>query len=149
MGTTPWGLLVQPEMGAVIMVVRDELLEESLEMSLIQGDDLIEQLAPAAADPALRDSILPRALDGGSHADHLHGLNRSRDRQSILCVVIQDEELGRGLIRKCFAQLLDDPTASRMLSHIEMQDASTVVADDEEAIKQVKGERRDSEEIPC
>jgi len=116
-------------------------------MSLIQRDDLIEQLAPAAADPALRDSILPRALDGGLHAAQLHGLNRSRDFQSILCVVIQNEELWRGLIGKCFAQLLDNPTAGRMPSDIEMQDASTVVADDEEAIKQVKCERRDREEI--
>ena len=84
-------------------------------MSLIQRDDLIEQLAPAAADPALRDSILPRALDGGLHAAQLHGLNRSRDFQSILCVVNQNEELARGLIGKCFAQLLDNPTAGRIV----------------------------------
>jgi hypothetical protein len=67
MDPAPRCLLVQPEMGAVVMVIRDELQEESLEMSLIQRDDLIEQLAPAAADPALRDSILPRALDGQSN----------------------------------------------------------------------------------
>ncbi len=116
-------------------------------MALVQRDDLIEQLTSATADPALRDSILPRALDGGSHAAHLHGSNRSRDFQSILCVVIQDEELGCGLKGKCFAQLMDNPTARRMPSDIEMQDASTVMADDEEAIEQVKGERRYGEEI--
>ena len=71
-------------MGAVVMVVRGELQEESLEMSLVQRDDLIEQLASATADPALRDSILPRALDGGSHAAHLHGSNRSRDLASAI-----------------------------------------------------------------
>jgi hypothetical protein len=81
------------------------------------------------------------------NASHVHGSNRSRDFQSILCVVIQDEELGCGLVGKCFAQLLDNPTACRMLSNIRMQDASTVVADEEEAIEQVKGERRDGEEI--
>ena len=35
---------------------------------------------------------------------------------------------------KCLAQLLDDPTASRMLRDVNVQDASTIMADDEEAV---------------
>ncbi len=42
-------------------------------MSLVQRNDLVEQLAAAASHPALRDSILPGALDGGLHAPNLHG----------------------------------------------------------------------------
>ncbi len=95
-------LLVQPEVGPVVMVVGDVIREEALEMALVQRDDLIEQLATAATDPALRDSILPRALDRGLHATNCHGSNGSRNFQPILCVVIIDEELGRGLIGKRF-----------------------------------------------
>ena len=58
-------MLAQPEMGPVVMVVGDVIREEPLEVALVQRNDLVEQLAPAAADPAFRDSILPRALDGG------------------------------------------------------------------------------------
>jgi hypothetical protein len=35
---------------------------------------------------------------------------------------------------KCLPQLLDDPTARRMLRDVDVQDASTIVADDEEAV---------------
>ena len=36
---------------------------------------------------------------------------------------------------KCLSQLLDDPTTRRMLRDVDMQDASTIVADDEEAVE--------------
>ena len=36
---------------------------------------------------------------------------------------------------KCLAQLLDDPTARQMLRDVDVQDASTIVADDEEAVE--------------
>ena len=90
-------------MSPVVMVVGDVIREEPLEMALVQRNDLVEQLAPATADPAFRDSILPRALDRGLHATNWHGPNRSRYFQSILCVVIIDQELGRGLVGKGFA----------------------------------------------
>jgi|SRR5437899_2990882 len=60
----PWCLLIQSEMGAVVVVITDVLGEKSLQMPLIQRNDLVEQFAPAASDPALRNTILPRALDG-------------------------------------------------------------------------------------
>src|SRR5216683_5050183 len=134
-------------MSPVVMVVRDVIREEPLEMALVQRNDLVEQLAPATADPALRDSILPRALDRGLHATNCHGSNRSRYFQSVLCVVIEDEELGHGLIGKCVAQLLHNPTARWMTSDIEVQDAATVMADDEKAVEHTERERRDREEI--
>ena len=90
-------------MGPVVMVIGDIIRDKPLEMALVQRNDLVEQLAPAAADPAFRDSILPRALDRCLHATNCHGSNRSGYFQSILCVVIIDEELGRGLVGKGLA----------------------------------------------
>ena len=144
---TPGCLLIQSEVRAVVVVVREVIGEESLQMSLVQGNDLVEQFASAASDPTLRDAVLPRALDGGLHARDLHGSNRSRDFQSILRVVVKDEELGRGLIREGCAHLLDNPSAGRMRRDIEVQNASTVVADDEEAVEYVECKCRDREEI--
>ena len=134
-------------MSPVVMIVGDVVREEPLEMALVQRNDLVEQIAPAAADPAFRDSILPRALDRGLHATNCHGSNRSRYFQSILCVVIIDQELGRGLVGKGFAKLLHNPTARWMTSDIEVQDASTVMANEKEAVKHAERERRDREEI--
>jgi len=116
-------------------------------VSLVQRNDLIEQFAPAASHPELRETVLPGTLNGGLHAGDLHGSNRSRNVQPVLCVVVKDEELGRGLKREGFAQLLYDPRACRMPSYIEVQDAATVVADDKEAVEHVERESRDREEI--
>ena len=70
-----------------------------------------------------------------THAD-LHGSNRSRDFESILRVVVKDdEELRGGLIRKGFAHLLGDPVAGRMSRDVAVQNATTVMADDEEAVE--------------
>jgi len=40
------------------MIIRDVLGEESSEMALVQRDDVIEQIATTAADPAVRDTVL-------------------------------------------------------------------------------------------
>src|SRR5262245_34825470 len=92
-------------------------------------------------------SVLPGTLNRGLYAGDLHGSNRSRNVQPILCAVVKDEEFGRRLIGKGFAQLLYDPIARRMASDVEVQDAATVVADNEEAIENMERESRDREEI--
>jgi len=53
----------------------------------------------------------------------------------------------RGFKGKCLPQLLDDPTASRMLRDVNVQDASTIVADDEEAVEHAERNRWHSKEI--
>src|ERR1035441_7445388 len=44
-------LLVQPEVGSVVVIVGNVLGEESLQLSLIQRDYVVEQVAAAASDP--------------------------------------------------------------------------------------------------
>src|ERR1035441_1474130 len=50
-------LFIQPEVGSVVVIIGNVLGEESLQMALIQGDHVVEQVAAAASDPALRNSI--------------------------------------------------------------------------------------------
>jgi hypothetical protein len=50
-------------MGSVVVIIGDVVGKESLQMSLIQHNHVIEQFTPAASHPAFRDSILPRASD--------------------------------------------------------------------------------------
>ena len=69
------GLLTQPNMGSVVMIVRDVLGHESSEMTLVQRNDVIEQIATTAADPAFRHPVLPGALYGGLEASNAHGSN--------------------------------------------------------------------------
>src|SRR5664279_6391427 len=50
-------LLLQTEVGSVVVIIGNVLGEESLQMALIQRDHVVEQLAAAASDPTLGDTI--------------------------------------------------------------------------------------------
>src|SRR5664280_895588 len=50
-------LLLQPEVSSVVVIIGNVLGEESLQMALIQGDYVVEQVAAAASDPTLGDPI--------------------------------------------------------------------------------------------
>ena len=65
------GFLAEAKMRAVIVIIRRVRGKKPLEMALVQGDDVVEQIAPAAAHPAFRNSVLPGALDRGLHARDL------------------------------------------------------------------------------
>jgi len=55
--------LCQTEVRAVFMEVLDVITHQPLEMAFIEYDDMVEQIASAAADEALSNPILPRALE--------------------------------------------------------------------------------------
>ena len=116
-------------------------------MALVQGDDVVQQLTSATANPALSNSVLPRALDGGLKASNPHGSNRRGNFQPVLCVVIEDKEPRSGLIGEGFSQLLYDPTARRMAGNIEVQDAPAIMANNKEAIEKTEGDRRNGEKV--
>ena len=61
--------------------------------------------------------------------------------------MIEDQEVGCGLVGERFSQLLHDPCTRGMSGDIEVQDAAGVVTDDEEAIEQAKIQGGDGEEI--
>src|SRR5262252_296472 len=58
-----------------------------------------------------------------------------------------DEKSGSRLEGKRLAQLLDDPTACRMLREVEMQDTPAIVADDKEAVEDAEADRGHGEEV--
>lgn len=138
---------MQPEMGAVVMIVRDVLGQKPPEVALVQSDDVVEQLTSATANPAFRNSVLPGALDGGLDSSNFHGTNRNRNFQSVFCVAIEEEKLRRRLVGKRFPQLLHNPGAGRMACDIEVQDAPAAMADDKETVEKTEGDRRNGEEV--
>src|ERR1035437_6597822 len=64
-------LLVQPEVRSVVVIVGNVLGEESLQMALIQGDHVVEQVAAATSDPTLGDPILPGTSNRGTDRCHV------------------------------------------------------------------------------
>jgi hypothetical protein len=74
--STTGSVLLQSEMSPVLVVITNVVLQQSSQVSLIQNNHVIEQVAPYAANPALRNSILPGTAECGAHwlgPDCLHG----------------------------------------------------------------------------
>src|ERR1039458_208134 len=82
-------LLVQPEVGSVVVIIGNVLREESLQMALIQGDHVVEQVAAAASDPTLGDPILPGTPNRGTAGCHLQRAHRRRHFQAVLRIVVE------------------------------------------------------------
>src|ERR1019366_857738 len=82
-------LLLQPEVGSVVVIIGNVLGEESLQMALIQRDYVVEQVAAAASDPTLGDPILPGTLNRGTDRCHPQRAHRRGHFQAILRVMVE------------------------------------------------------------
>jgi hypothetical protein len=54
-------ILIQGIVNPVVVIVADVIANQPPEMLFVECDDMIENLAAAASDPAFRESILPGA----------------------------------------------------------------------------------------
>jgi hypothetical protein len=66
---------------------------------------------------------------------------------SKLCVAVEKQESVRLSVSPCFSQLLHNPESMGISRHIEMQDLTPVVADNEKAVQNTERERWDGEEV--
>ena len=78
-------------MATVLVIVGDVSSHDSDEMTLAQNYDVLEELAPTAADPALGGSILPRAAIRGANRLCAHGPSELDDRRAEDRVAVEDE----------------------------------------------------------
>ena len=140
-------LLGKAKMRAVFVMVADVFREQPFKMVFIKSDDVIQQVAAAAANPALRDAILPWASEGSLNWTNAQKANSDRDFQPILSITIEDEEPRSRLKRKRLTQLLNDPEARGMVGDIEVQNTAAIVADDEKAVEHAEVDRGNSKEI--
>jgi hypothetical protein len=107
-------------------------------VSFVNWNDVIQEITPATPYPTFRDSILPRTLERGADRTHAQGSNCCGDFQSILGIAMKDDKPWSVFKCRYLSQLLNDPVAPRVVCDIEMQDAPTIVADDEEAVERTE-----------
>jgi hypothetical protein len=141
--------LPESKMRAVLIVIADVFREQTFQMAFIHRNDLVQQVPSAAFHPTLRDAVLPRTFKRRRDRPHLQGPNRRGNLESVFPIPVKDQKPGSRLERKRFPQLLDGPQAGRVLGHVEVRDAPTVVANDEKAIEHSESDRGDGEEIHC
>jgi hypothetical protein len=127
----------------------DIFVHKAIEMSLIQDDDIIEQVSRARANPPLGNTVLPRTPEAGPlwlNAEVLHCAN---DFFIEVCTAIEDEISRRRVVRECPAQLLNDPGARRVFCHTALKNAPPVMGNNEKAVKNAECQRRHGEKVHC
>ena len=72
------GFLAPPKMRSVAVIVGDVLGQKAPEMALVQGNDVVKQFTSATANPAFRESVVPRAPDAGLHSSNFHRITATR-----------------------------------------------------------------------
>jgi hypothetical protein len=119
-------------------------------MSVIDCDRMIEKLPAAAADPAFRDPVLPGLLYAGTLRREPGRFQELNDTGVEFGVAVEndenDEPVRKG-VGESLAELLNDPLGCRLRCHIEMQDTTAAVLDDEEAVQQLKRDRRNRKKV--
>ena len=68
-------LLRKSKMGSVLMIVADVIGHETLQMALVEDDDMIKEIASATSDESLGNAVLPRALERRSFRLHTKGVS--------------------------------------------------------------------------
>ena len=61
-------LFPEAEVGSVFLVIADVLRQQAFQMALVQGDDMVQQIAPATLHPAFGCAVLPGTFKPWQHA---------------------------------------------------------------------------------
>lgn len=77
-------------MGSVLVVVADIVQELTFQMGLVEGNDVVEQIAAGTFDLPLGYSVLPGTLKRRSHRRQTHRAYGDRDFRTIFSVAVED-----------------------------------------------------------
>jgi hypothetical protein len=85
-------------MRPVLVIVGNILVYQAFQMLSIENDYMIEQIPPAATNPALSDAILPRTLKTGAHRLDTEAINGADDFLVKVGGSIEDRIFWRGIV---------------------------------------------------
>ena len=80
-------------MRAIRVIVRDVVLDESEQVSLVEDEDVIQKISATTSDPAFRHSILPRACRAYASGFHAAGCQQIGYLVAELAVTIENRAL--------------------------------------------------------
>src|SRR6266508_3359879 len=132
---TRWGLLVQSEVGSVLVIISQILTAQPLQVFLIQWDHVIQQLSATTAHPSLGYSVLPWTPDAGSDRPDSATPQKLENFGAELRIAVENDISIRAGQRKSLTQLLQNPFAGRMRAGVKVQNSAPAMFDHKEAIQ--------------
>ncbi len=140
-------VFVERVVSTVLLKVSDVFSHQPPQVRFVERDHVIQQFAATTSNPAFRDAVLPRRCDAGPLGFKTRCLEEGDNIGIELRVPIEDDVTVRAGLGECFSQLLDDPFCVWVRGDIRMQDLTSSMLNDEQAIEQLKGHGRHSEEV--
>ncbi len=135
-------------MAATLVVVADELSEESSEVSFAENDDVVEELPSKRAVDALDEAVLPGRLWcrlDRFNAENLYAIVEPWT-EDFVPVMNQESRFG-SVTRKRLEHLAQCQGGRWVRRDVEVHDTSTVVTQDQETVQKLEECGRDDDEI--
>ena len=142
-------VLVEGIVNSFLMMIGDVIANDSAQMGFIQRNDVIENLATAASDPAFGSSILPGRLDPSSFYFQPRRFQEIRNPSIKFRVVVENDIAAAHRVRKGLAKLLQRPLSGRLTGHVEVQDLASTMVDNKQTVQKLERDGWDREEIEC
>ena len=115
-------------------------LEETIELLLMQDQEMIQAFSPHASQKAFTDSIRSRSsVRCPKHFDATHG-SYTRKTRPQFAVILPYQIVWFCSIRCCFSQLLRHPGIGGISGHIHVDDLARFQFDDKEGRKRTEEE---------
>ena len=125
-------VLAERKVRSRALVIRDVRSKHLSEMPLVEHDHVVQTLATDGPDDAFDVGILPgRPRCGADRRETARGDGSTECRIEGRVTVVQQEPRG-GIVGACVAELLSGPLGCGMLRHVDVQDATAVVGEDDE-----------------
>ena len=116
-------------------------------MAFAEDDHVIEKLSSTGSHPPLGDRVLPGAAVGRAHGIDPKTPDRSHDFRGEDRVAVEKEEARGAIGREGLPKLLDHPTGAGIRRHIEVDQPSASVIDDEPDVQQLEAHGGDDAEV--
>jgi hypothetical protein len=141
------GVLVQGQVRSAPVIVGEIGFEQTVQVSLVEHDDVIQTLAPHRTDQPFDVRGLPRRVRGDADFLQAQGLGTALELQAVNPIAVPEEVLRGRREGEGFPELLGGPRGRGALDDIEVEDSATLVGKDDEDVKNLEGEGGYGKEI--
>jgi len=119
--STCWCVLRERQMCPVLVVVTHVLGHQTLQMSLVQDDHMVQQVSSATSHPTLRNPVLPGTSKSGAHRPNSDTSHERYYVAAELCIMVKQKEPVRRRVRPRFPHLLHDPKCTGVSRDVETE----------------------------
>mgnify|MGYP001817640798 CR=1 FL=1 len=141
------GVLFQRQMCPATVIVDEIISKNSPQVILTNDDQMVDAVPAQGSNQPLRIGILPGRSWSRLHFLHAHVTHTACELVTVDAVAVTEEIPRGGVPWKRFQDLLCGPSRAGRISHVEMDDPSTLVSQNDENEEDPECHRGHREEI--